>query len=107
MKEGILQFETKETQGEGPECPRPHSQDGWFPHRLQEPERSQIIFMLFMPAINEQSLSLSLEIREMSEVVVHVTKRGNSTAKLVCSSSLSAMILLSFVSTYSGLHMSS
>lgn len=45
MKEGILQFDTKETQGEGLECPRPHSQDGWLPHTLQEPERSQTIFM--------------------------------------------------------------
>lgn len=30
--------------------------------------------LLFMPAINNQSLSLSFEIREMPEVVVHVTK---------------------------------
>lgn len=82
MKEGNLQFDSKETQGEGPECPRPHSQDGRFPHRLQEPERSQIIFMLFMPAINEQSLSLSFEIREMSEVVVHEAREFHSEACL-------------------------
>lgn len=59
-----------------------------------------------MPAINEQSL-LSFEIGEMPEVVVHVTKQQNSTVRPVSSSFLSVMILLSFMSSHSGLHTSS
>lgn len=64
MKEGILQFNTKETQGEGPECPQPRWQTPTQAAETRE-ESDYFYALLFMPAINEQALSLSFEIREM------------------------------------------